>query len=298
MNMTYDKLERLRKKIVLKQIIPIILGFVGAITLVIVHRNFYYIMIPIVFGIMFGMILSGSDMEKFTLSYKEYFVLNSIKDVIEVFAYDPQNGFDRGVIENTKMMNMGDTYHSNDYITGKYKNIRFSQSDVHIIETDTETDIDGNTSKVEHTLFNGRWMIFDFNKKFRANIQIAQKGFSNNTLNRDWGDMKYKKVQMESEEFNNKFNVYTQIEHDAFYVITPKMIDTIINLEKECDGKLLFCFVGEKLHIGIYDNRDAFEPGSIYKKIDENRVIESIQKDIKKITSFIDELDLDNDLFV
>jgi hypothetical protein len=50
------------------------------------------------------------------------------------------------------------------------------------------------------------------------------------------------------------------------------------------------------LHVGIQNNKDSFEH-SIFTKINENKVIEEISKDIKLITSFVDELDLDNDLF-
>ena len=68
-----------------------------------------------------------------------------------------------------------------------------------------------------------------------------------------------------------------------------KLINTI-------DGKVILCFLDNKLHVGIQNNKDSFEH-SIFKKINESKVIQTISKDIKLITSFVDELDLDNDLF-
>ena len=70
----------------------------------------------------------------------------------------------------------------------------------------------------------------------------------------------------------------------------------IKKLNNMISGKLLFCFIDNKLHIGLYNNKDSFEH-SLFSKIDENLAIESVSKDIKMITAFVDELNLDNDLF-
>ena len=191
---------------------------------------------------------------------------------------------------------MGDRYSSNDYISGKYKNINVIQADVHIEEEHETTDSDGNTTTTWVTIFMGRWMIFDFNKIFKANIQVCQKGFGNSKLS-NWGSKtKYKKVMMEDQVFNNIFRTYAQDEHDAFYILTPSLMEKIKKLVNNISGKLLFCFVDNKLHIGIQNNKDSFEHG-IFTKINEEKVTNDISQDIKMITNFVDELSLDNDLF-
>ena len=106
-----------------------------------------------------------------------------------------------------------------------------------------------------------------------------------------------KKVSMESESFNSKFNVYTQNEHDAFYIITPSLMTRIEKLDDMTKGKILLCFIDNRLHIGIYDNKDSFEPPSVFKEINEQETMERISGDIEMITQFVDELNLDNELF-
>ena len=108
---------------------------------------------------------------------------------------------------------------------------------------------------------------------------------------------KYVKVEMESQEFNKHFRVYAEQPLDAFYILTPKIMEKIRNLDERNKGKLLLCFIDNKLHVGIYDNDDSFEHGSVYKKIDSEKVMNEISTDIQKITMFVDELELDNDLF-
>ena len=187
---------------------------------------------------------------------------------------------------------MGDRYTSNDFISAKYKNINVVQADIHIEEEHETTDSDGTTTRTWVTIFKGRWMIFDFNKLFKANIQVSQKGFGNSKLS-NWGsETKYKKVMMEDQAFNNTFRTYAQSEHDAFYILTPSLMEKIKKLTSNISGKLLFCFIDNKLHIGIQNNKDSFEHG-IFTKINE----ENVTKEIKLITNFVDELSLDNDLF-
>ena len=142
-------------------------------------------------------------------------------------------------------------------------------------------------------------MIFDFNKEFKANVQVSQKGFGNSKVKRFFGKKEeiFKKVSMESESFNKKFNVFAQNEHDAFYIITPSLMERIERLDENNKGKLLLCFIDNRLHIGIYDGKDSFEPGSVFKEIHEQEAIEKISNEIKVITQFVDELNLDNTLF-
>lgn len=192
---------------------------------------------------------------------------------------------------------MGDRYSSNDLITGKYKDILFTQADVHIEKEEQTTDSDGNTRTYYVTIFKGRWMIFDFNKSFKADVQVSQKGFGNNKVNTWFSSSKFEKIEMESQEFNKNFNVYAQQPLDAFYILTPKIMEKIKNLDTNNDGKLLLCFIDNKLHVGIYNHADSFEHSSVFKRIDEEKIRNQISLDIQKITMFVDELELDNDLF-
>ena len=255
-----------------------------------------YSIILIIIGTIITQIISIKPRKKFVLAFKETFVLKSLKTIFTDLIYEPEKGLDESIIRDTKMMYMGDRYSSNDYISGKYKNINVIQADVHIEEEHTSTDSDGNTTTTWITIFKGRWMIFDFNKYFKANIQISQKGFGNSKLS-NWGSkIKYKKVMMEDQEFNNSFKTYAQDEHEAFYILTPSLMEKIKKLTNNISGKLLFCFIDNKLHIGLQNNKDSFEHG-IFTRIDEEKVTNEISQDIKLITNFIDELSLDNDLF-
>ena len=294
--MSVEELEVLRKKARNIVLIGVLISIVIAIILFITLQSPYISFFAFIFGTIVTTKINIKPTKRFTLAFKEAFVLKSLKSVFTDLVYEPEKGLDESIISNTGMMDMGDRYSSNDYISGKYKNINVVQSDVHIEEEHETTDGDGNTTTTWVTIFRGRWMIFDFNKCFKANIQVCQKGFGNSRLS-NWGaKIKYKKVMMEDQVFNNSFRTYAQDEHDAFYILTPSLMEKIKKLASNISGKLLFCFIDNKLHIGIQNNKDSFEHG-IFTRIDEEKVTNEISQDIKLITNFIDELSLDNDLF-
>lgn len=294
--MNVEEVELLRKKARNISLIGFIISVIIAIVVAILTKNPIFLFFVLMFGIIINTIITRKPTRKFVLAFKNTFVLESLKSVFTNLVYEPEKGLDKSIISNTGMMYMGDRYTSNDFISGKYKDIDVVQADVHIEEEHETTDSDGHTTTYWVTIFKGRWMIFDFNKTFKANVQVSQKGFGNSKI-KNWGEKtKYKKVMMEDQEFNNAFRTYAQNEHDAFYILTPSLMEKIKNLTNNTNGKLLFCFIDNKLHVGIQNNKDSFEH-SIFKKINEQQVIDEISKDIKLITNFVDELNLDNNLF-
>ena len=294
-----EELNEQRIKIRNRYILGAIITIILAITLIIITRNIIILIPIIIFGIIVNTLITLNLKRQYRRSFKNEFVLKSLEGKFTDLHYDPDLGIPYSTIAATKMMRMGDRYHSEDYISAKYKDIKFEQSDIHIEEEHESTDSEGNTSTTYVTIFKGRWMIFDFNKEFKADVQISQKGFGNSKVKRLFGKKEelFKKVYMESETFNKKFNVFAQDEHDAFYIITPSLMERIERLEQKNKGKLLFCFIKNKLHIGIYDNKDSFEPGSVFKPINEEEIIGKISNEIEVITQFVDELNLENNLF-
>lgn len=288
-----EELQEIRDKIKKRYIMGISITIVSMILLALIIPN----ILPFIFFL--ALFIIDTSTSKLNTEYKKIFKNTFVKKALEKkftdLIYIPDKGIPYPTIASTEMMHMGDRYYSEDYISAKYKDIKFEQADVHIQE-EHETK-DRNTAY--ETIFKGRWMIFDFNKIFKANVQITQKGFGNSRVKRFFGkkEERFKQVMMESESFNQKFKVFAQNEHDAFYIITPFLMERIEKLDEENKGKFLFCFIDNRLHIGIYDNKNSFEPGSVFKKINEEEVIAKISKEIELITQFVDELNLNNDLF-
>lgn len=294
-----EELNEIRLVLKKRYIIGISITILISILFLVLTKLIQFLIFIIVMGIIITALCTAKLNKEYKKIFKNTFVVKALESQFTDLIYKPEIGMPYATIASTNMMYMGDRYSSEDFISAKYKNIKFEQADVHIERKETTTDSEGHTQTYYVTIFKGRWMIFDFNKDFKANVQISQKGFGNSKVKTFWGRKEelFKKVQMESESFNKKFNVFAQNEHEAFYIITPSLMERIERLENNNKGKLLLCFINNRLHIGIYDGKDSFEPGSIFKKIDEDEITSRIAKDVETITQFVDELNLDNTLF-
>ncbi len=252
------------------------------------------IMITCLFTII-AVLLTYKDRKTYKRLYKAYFVEKTLKNIFTDLKYNHESGMPKSVLESTGMINTGDIYSSNDYTSGKYKEVSFSQADVCIQEV--TTDSEGHTQY--DTIFKGRWMVFEFPKSFTFRLQVVEKWFGPSRKMRKDRNIKRKieRIHTESIEFDKKFKVYAEDGFEAYYILDPAFLQHIEDLSNTRKGKLMLCFIDNKLHVAIYDNKDAFEPPSPLKKLDEKSEFEKINHDIKTITDFVDFLNLDRKLF-
>ena len=296
--MNIEILEQSRQNVVKKKKIGFGITAIVALLVLIfnyISTGFLEIKFLFIFGFVGYFLTSIFTMKcyrDFVKEYKRIVVLEIFKTMFQNIYFDLDNGIPEATIAGTGMMDTGDIYNSNDYISAQYKNVSFEFSDVEIEEE--YRDSDGDTHRV--TVFKGQWYIFDFNKQFKADLQVCEKGFRNAKLGNLFGTNKFNKVQLEDIEFNKEFNVFAQNNLDAFYVLNPSTMEKIKELNNKVNGKLLFCFINNKLHVGLHSGKDLFEP-SLYKKIDIVQNHKQALEEMKMITNFVDILGLDNDLF-
>lgn len=307
--MNREELNKMQTKILKKNKIcnytlGILLLLILFITLIIVINKritfvfiIFIIFIEIIFGIAMMIIIkniiNGKDIKKFNKEYKNIYVLNFLKQNFKNIIYKPEEGISKKEIKKYNTLNLGDKFTSNDYICGTYKNVKFEQSDIHIQEKYEEEDKDGNKIITWETIFEGRYMIFDFNKNFKSNVQVISNDFIKKSLPRIKNN---KKVKLEDIEFNKMFKIYSEIEHDAFYILTPHFMEKIKKLYKELDAPIKLTFMENKLHVAVNNGEDSFEY-NVLNPINEEEIEQDIIKDIKLITDFVNELNLDNNLF-
>lgn len=292
-----QELEIIRKKMKLKKriffsILAIVFlsGFIFDSNVYDFFLVFFYFFFLIWFVIL--RIILSFDENKFKQIYKQNVVLSCFNEIFSNVDYKTKDGLAKSVIENTGMMDVGDIYDSNDYISAKYKEINFVCSDVKIKKSYS----DGNGGRIYKVIFKGQWFVFDFCKSFRSNIQVCDKSFEGSKRGKFFDSEHYYKLDMEDADFNDIFDVYAINEFDAFYVLTPQTMEKIKELNSKLSGNLLFCFIDNRLHVGLNNMNDFFEP-KINKKLNIEYDKRRIHDEIKIITGFVDILDLDSELF-
>lgn len=226
--------------------------------------------------------------------YKDVFVKKMILQAIPDAVYEPHQGFPKAVISGTALMAMGNVYSSEDYIRGTFNGVSFERADV-LIQDET-TDSEGNTSTT--TYLRGRWMIFESNKTFQGDLQIIQKGF--NFANRRKGFFTKKAdrrhvFKTEDESFNKEFQCLCQDEGEAFYLLTPGVMQGLKRLAAAMDGKIMVGFVDNKMHVAVNSKKDSLEPP--WRTITDEDINE-VTREINAITSFVVSMNLDRKIFL
>lgn len=289
-----NELQRLKKRTSITTLISIIL-FVLVVVIGFIRPGEHIIAF---FGLLVvSIILTGINNKRYSAYYKEHVVKNMTLEQCD-FLDDLQFETDAGISEYEVMdlgVLHGDRFRSNDLITAKYKGVFFRQSDVYI--GDVERDSDGDTH--EYTVFQGRWMIFEFNKDFNWDMQVVTKNFT--SANRlggilSFGKKKTQKIELEDEAFNKAFRVFAQDEHEAFYILTPHIMEALLSLKTQLKSPIMLVFKGGMLHVAVNNGKDAFE-GKIFGKFDINEDKARLLNDLKLITDFVDLLSLERDIY-
>lgn len=210
---------------------------------------------------------------------------------------------------------------TSDLIVGNYKNIHFTfeelsltkianerssrsfeNQSINFSNSTTATFSIANQSEKIKEIFNGHAIKMNFNKKFK-NITLIKSdlGLIKNYLNKpsDSSD-NLQKVALEDPEFEKIFEIYSQDQIEARYLLSPAFMERLKSLTEFygknsklqgsfCDNQLLLTFSGFKF--------DMFEPQSHLKPFDIAKDCKTLLKHINLIFTIIDSLEIDKKIF-
>lgn len=246
-------------------------------------------------GAVFCLIQSAKKGKEYKNYYKQTYITRLIHDIMPDAEYLPNSGFPSEMVAKTGMMTMGNIYHSEDYIRGTYNGVFFERADMCI--ADETTDSDGNTSTT--TYLKGRWMVFPSNKDFEADLQIIQKGFSYAKKKKGLFTKKVERrhvIQTEDEDFNKRFTCLCQNDAEAFYLLTPAMMESLKQMCSDGRGKFMVGFTGNRIHVAVHTGKDYLE-ASLFRKPELEASRREIIDELDAVTKFIGALKLERDIF-
>ncbi len=262
----------------------IILGALGLL----LGEQFGFIILGI--GLVVGGVLAivgGSQFSKLSKRFKVEVITQLMEDFVENGRFDPHGGLSQSDVYSSEFIKRADRFHTEDYLSGTMEGVNFVSSDVKLEERHVRHTKNGTETYYE-TYYLGRLFIFDFNKPFDGYLQVLEG--ARPTRNRG-----YKKVKLESVQFNKKFKTYSTSEHSAFYVLTPHFMEALMELEQKNRGKIYFSFIDNRLYIGINNFINTFEL-KMFRKLDD-KVFDEFKRELFIIKEVIQELKLNNSIF-
>ncbi len=111
-------------------------------------------------------------------------------------------------------------------------------------------------------VFKGLFFVADFNKHLNESTFVVSEKEYANMLGKEKEKVEHygNLVKLENPEFEKVFSVYGSSQQEARYVLTPTMMEAIVNLHKTYHLKMKFSFTGSKVYCAIPMKKDMFEP--------------------------------------
>jgi hypothetical protein len=220
-------------------------------------------------------IISGAKFKKLSTEFKSLHVKKIIEQEIADVFYDPKKGFERETVYESKILKKEDRYYSEDYISGQIKGKKFESADVKLQDVRRS----GKHTRVV-TVFQGRFFIIDFDKKFESDVYIMP----NRSFKFNWANSMVR-IDVESIDFNKTYDVYSYSQHSAFYLLKPAFIEKLIEFNHVA-RRVMFAFQDHKAYVALDTRVDTFDL-RMFRAIDAT-FFEDIKKEIKLLEELIE----------
>lgn len=228
-------------------------------------------------GIAIAIILS--KFKKISNEFKHHYVNETIQKLGIDATFEVKKGFSIDEVVSSGVIKKYDRFKSEDLIEGQISGKHFRFADVHIEDVRSN----GKSTSVI-TMFRGRLFEIDYDKKINEQVYVFPN--RKNYLPMFSG---ISKVELESIDFNNRFDVYCSNDHTVFYVLTPVVMEKIKELNDQYN-KLAISFKPGKMYVAIDTRIDYFDI-SLFKALDTH-FLDQIETDILVIKEIIKTLSL------
>ena len=204
-------------------------------------------------------------------------IQNNFTNVI----YDRNIGFTKEEIIDFDICQIKEYVCSSNKLQATYNDIDFTMAMVSSWYETTDKDNNGNEQKKKQYVFDNLVLTFPYTNKDNVDIDIKILLDTLKYVPVTKTELKIDKVELESVDFNNKYDVYSKNPHNVFYILTPQYMERLINLPI--------------ITIKFYQNRAivAFKKNILFKtdvvfNNDMLTTINDLQNDINIIKYVID----------
>ena len=192
------------------------------------------------------------------------------------------------VWSNPKYIRYGDVYknsnilphhtcsHIDDCFSGSYRNVKYRIEELW-------------AEKGNVTVFQGVVILLEMNKKFKGNTVIRLNGILNYPDNFD-----LHRTVLEDIEFEKKFDVYTDDDVEARYLITPTLMERLKNMRVAFHAdSVSAAFYDDRFFIALSTRKDLFSIGKLTKPLYDYKQFITMFEELYSIFALINYFKLD-----
>lgn len=171
-----------------------------------------------------------------------------------------------------------------DRMIGQRKGIDFEFFEAHLKQRRTETR-NGRTHTKYVTVFKGQCLRFNFHKRFFGQTLVTRDA---GIFNRFGGRAGMDRAILEDPAFEKAFEVYTTDQVEARFILTPDLMQRLVDLEQVFRGRKLRCaFAGEEMLVAV-EGENLFEPGSLFTPMDDPGRVRRVLDDFAVVFTLIE----------
>ena len=174
--------------------------------------------------------------------------------------------------------------HFDDAFLGKYRGV-----DISIVEC--------KYTQNRSNFFSGAVIRIKMNKDFEGVTVIRPKKFVPVKRTDDLKKAHMMRVELEDIEFNKIYNVYSNDQVEARYLLTTSFIERFKNINMAFASKVAYCsFYGRYVYIAPYCTSDLFSICSLLKNVADEQQFAKLFEELTSILTLIDYFKLDKKL--
>lgn len=303
-------LENKRKSILIFYIIAIalflggifsIIYFMGTLDSSAIKEHAGKVILSFIGPVFLGIYIIGFGNKRipaYKTSYKKEIVGKVLSVIDPNWEYDPKAQVAEEVYIESGLFNKSyEEYMGDDLVRGKVGNIAFESSELKTGNLKRYTDSDGSNKTEWESVFKGYFFHAQFNKHLKGETYLVNgdleavadtlRPTSSKSKKRSRGQM----VTLENKEFRSIFKVMSTDQIEARYILTPTIMEALINVYEQLKQPLHIGFHGDKVYLAMLFSKDLFEP-SIWKSGVNKKEIEIIYQLFLLNKIIIEELDL------
>ena len=280
-----SQLQSLRTKAKIAKILTSVSGAVGVLCV-------WIGLIPVAIFFFVVCVVAGFRVEKNNSKLKKLLsddvVIGVLKEALgDTVVYSPLGTISPGPMVFPFSYNCVE---GSDHIKAVYHGLNIELGDISLIDesefTDNET---GQTEKQSLLYFKGQWLTCDFGKELAGEVYISERA------KRKRRGMK-SDVSMDNEQFDTRFCVRANNPQEAFYILTPHMMEYITAMADKSGGLVYMSFLRSgKMHVAVQTGRDFFELGKT--NTDAETLHQKFLGELRWFTDIVDTLRVEDTIY-
>jgi len=228
-----------------------------------------------------GNYIAFSDLK---IDFKKEVVGALIKQFSPHLSYAPHKYIRKEIFKASNLFQSRITrFKGEDLVSGKIGDTEFQLSELSATKKSGKNTV---------TVFKGIFIEADFHKYFKSETYIKPDTIlkSIGLDKKSWSGARL--THFENAEFEEKFRVFSTNEQDARYIISPTMMERILQLQKRFGSNISISFRGSKMYIAISTgDMDLFDKHT-RNVMHTERTYNLVSKEIDFVLSIIDDLNL------